>query len=106
MSLVLLIAMTVLVLAQGATAYETDPLSNGGSKGAVFDDTYTVELADPAYGEVSIRYEENIEDYMVHARFTKTGETQLILRAPDGTEQVFDLTVGRDTYDIAPAAEP
>ena len=71
-----------------------------------FDDTYTAEFTDPAFGTCEMRYEENIDAWMVHARFTKTGETQLILRAPDGTEQVFDLTVGRDTYDIAPAAEP
>ena len=105
-SLVLLIAMTVLVFAQGRTAYETDPLSNGGSKGAVFDDTYTVELADPAYGEVSIRYEENLEDYMVHARFTKTGSTEIILTAPDGTQQRFGIEIGRNTYDITPITDP
>ena len=91
---------------RAATAYETDVLSSGGSLGVEFDDTYTAEFADPAFGTCEMRYEENIDAWMVHARFTKTGETQLILRAPDGTEQVFDLTVGRDTYDIAPAAEP
>ena len=102
LSLVLLIGVTVFVLAQGRTAYETDVLSNGGSLGAEFDDTYTAELADPAYGEVSIRYEEGIEDYMVHARFTKTGSTELILTAPDGTQQRFAIEIGRDTYDIEP----
>lgn len=102
-SVVLLVAATVLVLAAGKTAYETDILANGG-RGAKFDDTYTVELADPAYGTVEIRYEEGIEDYMVHAAFTKTGTTQIILTAPDGTQQIFDIDIGRDTYDIRPAA--
>ena len=101
-SVVLLVAATVLVLATGPTAYETDILANGGSLGATFDDTYTAELADPACGELSIRYEENLEDYMVHARFTKTGSTELILTAPDGTQQRFAIEIGRDTYDIAP----
>ena len=100
------LAATVFVLAQGGTSYDTDVLSSGGSLGAEFDDTYTAEFTDPAFGTCEMRYEENIDAWMVHASFTKTGETQLILRAPDGTEQVFDLTVGRDTYDIAPAAEP
>ena len=102
-SVVLLVAATVLVLAAGKTAYETDILANGG-RGATFDDTYTVELADPDYGTVDIRYEEGIEDYMVHAAFTKTGTTQIILTAPDGTQQMFDIDIGRDTYDIRPAA--
>lgn len=106
LSVVLLIAATVLVLVTGPTAYETDILANGGSLGVEFDDTYTAEFTDPAFGTCEMRYEENIDAWMVHAHFTKTGETQLILRAADGTEQVFDLTVGRDTYDISPAAEP
>ena len=106
LSAVLLLAATVFVLVQGGTSYDTDVLSSGGSLGVEFDDTYTAEFADPAFGTCEMRYEENIDAWMVHARFTKTGETQLILRAPDGTEQIFDLTVGRDTYDIAPAAEP
>ena len=106
LSIVLLIAATVLVLTAGPTAYETDILANGGSLGATFDDTYTAELADPAYGEMSIRYEENLEDYMVHARFTKTGSTELILTAPDGTQQRFAIEIGRDTYEIIPITDP
>ena len=106
LSAVLLLAVTVFVLVQGGTSYDTDVLSSGGSLGAEFDDTYTAEFTDPAFGTCEMRYEENIDAWMVRAHFTKTGETQLILRAPDGTEQVFDLTVGRDTYDISPAAEP
>ena len=102
-SAVLILGVTVFVLVNGRTAYETEPLLNG-SQGAVFDDTYTVELADPAYGSVEIRYEEGIEDYVVHAAFTKTGTTQIILTAPDGTQQIFDIDIGRDTYDIRPAA--
>ncbi len=102
-SAVLLIAASALVLTQGRTAYETQVLSNGGSLGAEFDDTYTAEFADPAFGTADIVYEEQIDEYMVHVRFTKTGSTQLILRAPDGAEQRFDLEIGRDTYDIQPA---
>ena len=99
-SAVLLLAASALVFTQGRTAYNTTPLLSGGSSGVVFDDSYTVELADEAYGSVSIVYIDSIEDYAVNASFTKTGDTQLILRAPDGTEYVYALTIGRDTYDI------
>ena len=101
-SLVLLIGVSAFVFLNGRTAYETEPMANGGSLGAVFDDTYTAELADPAYGTLEIRYEDSIEDYVVHALFTKTGSTELILTAPDGTEQRFAIDIGRDTYDIQP----
>ena len=99
-SIVLLAAATVFVFAEGGTSYNTTLLASGGTAGAEFDDTYEVSLADDAYGKVFIVYDENIEDYMVNAELTKTGETELILRAPDGTERVFALTIQRDTYDI------
>ena len=99
-SIVLLAAATVFVFAEGGTSYNTTLLVSGGTAGAEFDDTYEVSLADDAYGKVFIVYDENIEDYMVNAELTKTGETELILRAPDGTERVFALTIQRDTYDI------
>ena len=106
LSIVLLLAASVFIFAQGRTSYDTMPLSSGGSLGAEFDDTYTAEFSDPAFGTAEIVYEENIECWMVQAHFTKTGSTQLILTAPDGTKQVFDLEVGRDTYDIKWADDP
>ena len=103
LSAALLIAASAIVLTQGSVSYDTDVLGSGGSLGAEFDDTYTAELADPAFGTAEIRYEENIDAWMVRTHFTKTGDTQLILRAPDGTEQIYDLHVERYSYDIEPA---
>ena len=105
-SAVLLLAASALVFTQGGTAYETDVLGSGGSLGVEFDDTYTAEFADPSFGTCEMRYEENIDAWMVHVRFTKTGDTELILRAPDGTEQTFALHVERYSYDIQPIADP
>ena len=104
-SAVLLLAASALVFTQGSTSYDTDVLSSGGSLGATFDDTYTAEFADPSFGTCEIRYEENIESWMVRAHFTKTGDTELILRAPDGTEQRFSVHVERDTYDVQPITD-
>ena len=37
---------------------------------------------------------------MVNAAFTKTGETKLILTAPDGTTRTFALVILRDSYRV------
>ena len=97
---VLIAAATVAVLAGGRTAYETTILTSGGQHGVEYDDSYSVSLEDEAFGEVEIVYLDGIECYAVKARFTKTGDTKLILEAPDGSRRYFALTVGRDTYKI------
>ena len=99
-SVLILAAATVFVFSSDKSAYNTTVLSSGGSAGAEFDDTYSVSLEDESFGEVYIVYEENIGDYMVNAKFVKTGETKLILESPDGERRVFALTVGRSTYKI------
>ena len=43
---------------------------------------------------------ESIEDYMIKADFTKTGDTQFTLRSPEGKEYHFNLTVYRNSYDV------
>ncbi|MBO4791879.1 MAG: hypothetical protein J5592_06295, partial [Clostridia bacterium] len=87
-------------LAGGRTAYETTMMTSGGYHGVDFDDSYSVSLEDEAFGEVEIVYLDGVECYAVSARFTKTGDTKLILEAPDGSRRYFALTVGRDTYRI------
>ena len=37
---------------------------------------------------------------MVNAKFSKTGNTKLILESPDGEKTTFDLKVERSSYDI------
>lgn len=102
LSLVLLLAGTVYgVMNHSATAYDTEILySDGQTAGVAFDDSYKVSLADDAFGAVDIQYDEQFDCYKVHAVFTKYGDTQLVLEAPDGTQYVYDLTVGSYTYDI------
>ncbi len=67
-----------------------------------FDDTYTVTLADPSYGDVSIEYYPGIEDYMVHANFKKAGETVMTIASPDGQKQEFDVTIDLNTNSVNP----
>lgn len=100
-SLVILAAATILSQG-GKSMYSTDLLLSGSeTAGTEFDDTYTASLADEAYGSVRITYIESIECHAVHADFTKTGQTRLILESPAGERFVYDLTVYRSSYEIA-----
>ena len=104
LSIAILLAGTVYgVLDERSHTYQTSLLSSGGSVCEVeYDDSYTVYLEDPEYGDVSIGYEEGIQDYIVRAEFKKVGDTVLVLQSPDGERYLFDLTIGRNTYDIRP----
>jgi hypothetical protein len=100
-SLMILAVMSFLALRQERSFYETQLLpSDSEIIGVEYDDSYTVYLADESYGEVSIEYEEQIECYMIHARFAKTGRTELILESPEGERTVFDLNIERYSYDV------
>ena len=78
--------------------YSTEIMANGDTY--QFDDSYSVRLEDPAFGDVAIRYIAGLDDYAVHADFKRAGRTVLILEAPDGQREEYDLTIERDTYDV------
>ena len=78
--------------------YSTDILANG--ENYQFDDTYKVYLNDSKYGNLSIKYEDGIETWMVHAEFKKSGKTEFVLESPDGEKTTFDITIRRDTYSV------
>ena len=91
---------SVLVFIKPST-YDTIVLTNGGSVGAVFDDSYKVYLADESLGNVDIRYIENgLNDWGVHAVFRKAGTTEIILESKDGDRSIYEITVKNKTYDI------
>ena len=102
-SIVFILAATAYVFVKGPTSYKTSLMSNGyriDETGEVihFDDTYKVYLKDKSYGELSIGYEEGLEDYLINADFRKIGKTEFTIEAPDGTKTVFTIDIGRDTY--------
>ena len=66
----------------------------------VADDTYEVCLENSDYGDVAIVYDENLEEYMVHAQFKKAGDTTLTLTSPTGEKTTYALHIERDTYKI------
>ena len=101
LSLVIIAAATVLAVTGERSVYNTVLLVNNGSQGVQFDGSYEASLEDESFGEVTIEFNENIQDHMVKASFRKTGETKLILKAPDGTERVFRIDVHKSSVDIA-----
>ena len=89
--------MTILCIIK-PPIYNTDILINGEEY--KFDNTYKVYLTDNKYGKLNIRYEDAIEDWLVHAEFKKAGKTEFILESPSGEKKTFDLTIKRDTYSV------
>ena len=88
-------------LDQRSHTYDTSLLASGSETcGIEYDDSYKVYLEDPSFGEVRIGYEEPIDSYLIYASFTKTGDTVLVLESPDGETYSYDISIGRDTYDI------
>lgn len=102
MSLAILLFFSVLGLrSAGDNAYNTDLLLSGGeTAGTEFDESWSVSLEDESFGLVSIRHEDVIDSFLVHASLTRTGSTRLILRSPEGESFVYALDVQRHSYEI------
>ena len=102
LSLTILLFFSVLGLRDaGSNAYETDLLLSGGeTAGMEFDDSWNVSLEDASFGTVSIRREDAIDSFLVHASLTRTGSTRLILRSPAGESFVYDLEIQRHSFEI------
>ena len=96
-SILIIIIMTILCIIK-PPVYETDILSSGEKY--QFDDTYRAYLVDTQYGDLKMRYENAIECWMVHAEFKKAGKTEFVLESPNGTKQVFEIDIKRDTYSV------
>lgn len=99
-SIIIILVMTIISIIGGKTSYDTTILISNASQGVEFDDTYKVYLKDKEYGNVYIIYENNIEEYMVNASFSKIGKTEFILESPNGDKTIFDINIERDSYHI------
>lgn len=98
---VILLAIYLLITVKQPTKYDTIILTNGGSAGAVFDDSYKVTLSDESLGTVEIKFiEQGLDDWGLHAVFSKKGKSEVILESPGGEKTVFEINVERNTYTI------
>lgn len=95
----ILLTFTILTLLN-PPVYNTIIFTNGGSAGLVFDDSYKAYLTDESFGDVKIRYESGLEDWVVDAAFRKAGNTEIVVESPDGEKEVFEIQIERSTYDI------
>lgn len=65
-----------------------------------FNDKYKVSLADEKIGEVSIDYLDSVGDYCINAKFKTEGNTKLIVEDENGNKNEYDLSVGKNTYNL------
>lgn len=91
------VVLTVLCLMR-PPVYSTDLMGNNEEH--PFDDTYSVYLEDPKYGDVKIVYLESINDYLLHADLKRSGDTVLTLESPAGEKTQYDVHIERTTYEI------
>ena len=94
-SCLLIISLTILCI-MDPPVYSTDILSN--TEEHQFDDSYKVYLIDKKYGDLSIKYEDGIEDWAIHANFKKAGKTVVVIESPDGNKSLYDISIMRDKY--------
>lgn len=95
----IILTMSIIALFNNTT-YNTVVLTNNGEAGAVFDNTYTVYLEDSSYGDVSIKYDDGLEDYLIEAKFKKTGKTNLILEDSNGNKEIYEIDIKNNDFDI------
>ena len=78
--------------------YSTEILSEVNGKKITSE--YQASLKDKKYGDVSVKYIESTDSYMVHADFKKNGKTKLIIKTPDGENIEYNLVIEMNKYKI------
>ena len=99
-SALIILTMSIITLFNNTT-YNTVVLTNNGEAGAVFDNTYTVYLEDSRFGDVSIKYDDGLEDYLIEAEFKKTGKTNLILEDSNGNKEIYEIDIKNSNFKIS-----
>ena len=99
-SALIIIGFTIYALVK-PVIYNTDLFSN--TEEHPFDENSKVYLVDKKYGELSVVYNQQMEDYLLHAEFKKAGKTQFVIESKDGTKQTYDIIIKRDSFDIEKA---
>ena len=104
-SALIILTMTIITIFNNTT-YNTVVLTNNGEAGAIFDNTYTVYLEDLSYGDVSIKYDDGLEDYLIEAKFKKAGKTNLILEDSNGNKEIYEINIKNNDFNINKKESP
>ena len=97
-SFLLVVVLTILAFINRKT-YNVILLPSGSIENVVFNDKCSVYL-DSDMGEVYIRYDEGLEDYLIEGEFTKSGKSDLVLIDEEGNRYTLELVIKSDTYQI------
>ena len=98
-SALIIIFLTILAFTNRKVYDNVILLSSGSIENVTFNENYNVYL-EKDLGEVYIRYEEGMEDYLIEGNFKKTGKTNLILTDENENKTVFELNIGNNTFDL------
>lgn len=96
-SSLIVIGISVLILYK-PYVYSTTMLSEIDGKHLTKE--YQVSLKDKKYGNVYLEYIQEIDYCVIHADFKKGGNTELIVKTPEGKTIIYDLKIEIDTFDI------
>lgn len=97
-NILIIIILTILSFSN-RKIYNATLLSNGSIEDVTFNENCKVYLENDL-GEVYIKYEEKIEDYLIEGKFKKAGKTIMTLEDENGNKTVFDLNVESNTYNL------
>jgi hypothetical protein len=98
-SIIIIICLTILAF-NNRKVYNATLLVNNSMENVIFNENCNVYL-EKDLGEVYIKYDEGIEDYLVEGNFKKAGKTNLTLVDQNGNKTVFELNIGNNTFDIS-----
>ena len=96
---ILLVTYLTIMAFTNKKIYNTILLTSGSIENVTFNENYNVYL-EKNLGEVYIRYDEELEGYLIEGNFKKAGKTNLILIDENGNKIVFELNIKNDSFEL------
>ena len=94
-SLILIIGLSLLVICTPKNTYHTI----FSIQGVELKENTKVWLEDPKYGKLNMKYEEGLQEYMIEANFTDTGDTKVYVQT-DNKTCISNIKIQRYSYEV------